>query len=265
MLAHAKVSVTIASFFLVMALLEMTPSVRAQDSPPNAPTNQDVSLPAPPPPRPQRPDSRMPESRIAPTSQPNAAPSATQSPQPQVVEPKTPTHLFSIEPIDLLLFGTVNVEYELILGDLVGLAIGGRARILSPFGGQFEGHSLRFAPRINIIGSKEDAVSFIGARFDYTMLTSNQRCEGDFVDFCGGDFRDGYAVGGFAGANVLFGEAFFGTLAVGLSYSSLDNPEWTLFNPDFRFLFKADPNLSGDLKPKGRWIPYLRLAVGFYL
>lgn len=182
----------------------------------------------------------------------------------RTVEPTKPSHLFSIEPVDLILFGTLNLEYELILGEWAGLAIGGRAKLWAPFGGEFASHSLRFAPRVNIM-EKRDAIAFVAARFDYTIVESNRRCEGDFVDFCAGDVRHGWAAGLLAGANVLFGEAFFGTLAAGLSYSSLDNPEWSLFNPEFRWLFKQETNATGDLKPKGRFIPYLRLALGFYL
>ncbi len=263
---RAGVSATAALF--LMGVVGFEPSAaHAQQSPDHGSADQGLSQPVPPPPRPQRPQTQPTQptqtpGRISPTAVSQAPPPA----QPIVVtkvEPTVPTHLFSLEPVDLILFGTLNVEYELIIAEAFGLAIGGRARLWSPFGGQFNSHSLRFAPRVNI--TKKDAISFIAARFDYTIVESNQRCEGDFVSFCGGDVRHGYAIGLMGGANVLFAENFFGTLAFGLSYSSLDNPEWTLFNPDFRFVFKEDPNLSGDLKTKGRFIPYIRLALGFYL
>ncbi len=247
------------------ALSLMAHHAAAQDPQPQPQPQQDPqAYPQQPQPYPQQPQPYQQQQQPQPYGQQPGYGQGYQQPaqqQPQTVyitDFEMPQNKITIQPIDLFFFGAINIEYERALGEFFSLAAGAHLNLWEPFEGDIQGYSFRIAPRVYPLG-EAPAGLVIGARIEYIHL-SGDNCYYDYGiggDTCTDLPASGGAFGGFIGWDLLAGDVFVLSIAVGASYSTVGNPEWTLYSPSMRF-----DNLDGEDPLEGAVIPWFRLGVG---
>lgn len=256
---------TLALTFSAAALLGLS-TARAQDPQPQPQPQPYPQQPQPyqaqPQPYPQQQQQGYPQQQQQgyPQQQPYAQPYAQQQPQQTVyiADYETPANKITLKPIDLFFFGAIDVEYERALGNYFSLAAGVHLNLWEPLEGDVAGHGVRIQPRVYPLGDAPRGF-FIAGRFEYLYI-DHASCIADsgVSTLCDDSGQSGAAVGMLAGYDILAGDRFALSFAIGAVYSSLGNPEWTLYAPSMRV-----DDLDGEDPTVGKVIPFFRLGVGF--